>query len=252
MRQKLLLVAAVFFGILAFVLSYQQINAEKAKIRESTVQVDVVALKSGINAGEEIKEQHLVSKRVTHFKNDTANADILWKQRHEIIGRKVVASYKKDDILTWQSIDISAEESGKTGLTAKIDSEKVAVAIPVDSVTSLNGLIRPNNHVDVVGTFTKAGSADQMELVTMTLMQDVRVLACGADMGYQEVNRNSRSYGTMTLEVTPEQAKILIFAQRKGRLSLVLRSPDSILNVDSKQIEWKDFNEYISNRSVQE
>ena len=252
MRQKLLLVAAVFFGILAFVLSYQQINAEKARIRESTVEIDVVALKQGINAGEEIKEEHLGSKRVYHFKDDTTNADIPWKKRNDIIGRKVTASYEKDDILTWHAIDISAEESGRTGLTAKIETEKVAVAIPVDSVTSLNGLIRPNNRVDVVGTFTKPnGGADQMDLVTMTLMQDVRVLACGADMGYQEANRISRSYGTISLEVTPEQAKILIFAQRKGRLSLVLRSPDSILKKDHEQIEWKNFNEYISKRNAQ-
>lgn len=250
MRQKLLLVAAVFFGILAFVLSYQQINAEKAKIRQSTVQLDVVALKKGINAGEEITEAHLVSKRVTHFKDDKTNADIPWNKRHDIIGQKVTSSYEKDDILTWHAIDVSAGASGRTGLTARIASGKVAVAIPVDSVTSLNGLIRPNNRVDVVGTFTKPGS-DQTELVTMTLMQDICVLACGADMGYQDTNRSSRSYGTITLEVTPEQAKILVFAQKKGRLALVLRPPDGSQDVDIQQIEWKDFNDYISKRNAQ-
>ncbi len=249
MRQKLLLVAAVFFGILAFVLSYQQINAEKEKIRGSTVQLDVVALKKGINAEEEITDEHIVSKRVTHFKNDTTNADIPWNKRHSIIGSKVVSSHEKGDILTWPAIDISAEESGRTGLTAKIDTGKVAFAIPVDTVMSLNGLIRPNNRVDVLLTEANPnGGADKMAFVTKTMMRDVRVLACGANMGYQETGRVSRSYGTITLEVTPVDARALALAQRVGRLSLVLRSPDGyrISDDGGRDMGYEDLKDYIN------
>ena len=49
---------------------------------------------------------------------------------------------------------------------------------------------------------------------------------------------SSRSYGTMTLEVTPFQAKVLIFAQRKGRLSLILHPPAGTRETNLQQVEW--------------
>ena len=42
MKQKLLLLAAVFFGVMAFMFTFQQINAEKKKIMESAMDVDVI------------------------------------------------------------------------------------------------------------------------------------------------------------------------------------------------------------------
>lgn len=240
MRQKLLLVAAVFFGILAFVLSYQQINAEKAKINSVREEIVVIALNEDLSAREVIKEEHLTPKKTYRFKGDKANSYITWKERNNVIGCKVASAYTKGEILTWHAIDTSSEETGRTGLTAKIDNGKVAVAIPVDAVSSMNGLVRPNNRVNVIGTFTKPGGrGDTIELITMTLMQDIRVLACGSDMGYQNVGRSSsRSYGTMTLEVTPFQAKVLIFAQRKGRLSLILHPPAGTRETNLQQVEW--------------
>lgn len=240
MRQKLLLVAAVFFGILAFVLSYQQINAEKRKINSMREEVIVIALKKNISAKDVISEEHITRKTTYRMKDDKSNSLILWKDRNSVLGCRIADSYMAGDLLTWHAIDTSAEITGRTGLTAKIDNGRVAVAIPVDAVSSLNGLIRPNNRVNVIGTFTKpVRSGDNVELITMTLMQDIRVLACGADMGYPNENRGrSRSYGTMTLEVTPFQAKVLIFAQRKGRLSLILHPPAGSKEQNPQQVEW--------------
>ena len=241
MRQKLLLLAAVFFGILAFVFTYQQISTEKAKIRQSTIQLDVVALAKDISSNDEITAEHLVAKRVSRFKNDNLSAEIPWTKRNQIIVRRVTSRYSEGDVLTWHAIDIGSEESGTTGLTGKIQSGKVAVAIPVDSVASLNGLVRPNNYVDVIGTFNQPGSTN-IETITMTLMQNIRVLACGTDMGYQDVGRSGRGYSTVSLEVTHEQAKILIFSQKKGHLSLILRQhSDSTPDPNPKRINWNEF-----------
>ena len=44
MKQKLLLLAAVFFGVMAFMLTFQQINQEKRKIQAATTEVAVLVV----------------------------------------------------------------------------------------------------------------------------------------------------------------------------------------------------------------
>lgn len=249
MRQKLLLVAAVFFGILAFVLSYQQINTEKRKIREATIQRDVIVLTENLNAGEKIEEKHLAKKSVRYFKDIGMGEDIPWSKRNDILEKKLTASYEKGSILTWNAIDIAIDVDGPNELNEDIDADKVAIAIPVDSVSSLNGLIRPQNRVDIVGHFADPnGGTDQKAFFAVTLIKDVRVLACGTDRGTQKMGR-SRSYSTVTLEVTPEDAKQLILAQRIGRLTLMLRPLDSVLSTQKDRKEdvtqWKNFIDYV-------
>jgi Flp pilus assembly protein CpaB len=42
-------------------------------------------------------------------------------------------------------------------------------------------------------------------------------------------NRSSAAYNAVTLEVTPREAEMLVFAEQiKGRISLALRNPDDV------------------------
>nr|HPO36937.1 RcpC/CpaB family pilus assembly protein [Kiritimatiellia bacterium] len=71
-----------------------------------------------------------------------------------------------------------------------------------------------------------------MELVTLTMLQDVLVLATGRETAKSRLLSDLRmpaSYNTVTLEVTPREAEMLVFAEQiKGRISLALRNPDDI------------------------
>ena len=245
MRQKLLLLAAVFFGILAFMFTYQQINMEKAKIRNSTIELDIIQLKKTLSEGEEIAAEHLAPLRVQRSQDGALSREIPWNKRNLIIGRKVSSMISEGTILTWYAIEQSSEDSGKTGLTARIgEQHKYAVGLPVDAISSLNGLIRPNNRVDVLGTFRLPETKDQrLDTVTLTLLQNVKVLACGTDMGDQASNeRGSRSYSTIVLELTLPQAERLIFAQEKGRITLILRRhTDSRLDPAMPAVNWDEF-----------
>ena len=102
MRQKLLLVAAVFFGILAFVLSYQQINAEKAKINNMREEIVVVVLSEDLSAREEIKAEHLAPKKTYRFKGDKTNAYITWKERNNVIGTFTKPGYSGEPDHSWR------------------------------------------------------------------------------------------------------------------------------------------------------
>ena len=104
-----------------------------------------------------------------------------------------------------------------------------AVSIPVDITSSVNNLIQPQDNVDVIGTFRfpdlKGDSA--LDTVTMTILQNVKVLAVGSRYsGYQAdpTGEQRNSYGTVTLMLLPHEVEMVIFASQKGRLSLSLRN----------------------------
>lgn len=120
-------------------------------------------------------------------------------------------------------------------------------------------MVRPNDSVDVLGSFVlpaagAAGKTDELEMVTLTVLQNVTILAIGSDTQRTFSERkNNSGYGTVTLQVTPREAEVLVFAQQmKGKLFLTLRNPADIYfepeleRVDFNQIEreLKSLNQY--------
>jgi pilus assembly protein CpaB len=62
--------------------------------------------------------------------------------------------------------------------------------------------------------------------VTAALMQDVAVLATGKQVRPgQGDNPQSRTFATITIEVSPDAAQKLVVAQRSGKLTALLRNP---------------------------
>lgn len=85
--------------------------------------------------------------------------------------------------------------------------------------------------MDLIGTFrfpdTRGDSS--LDTITLTILQRVRVIATGTDMGYlasssSGQNYAARSYSTVTLELTPKEVEMIIFASQKGRLTMSLRN----------------------------
>ena len=98
-------------------------------------------------------------------------------------------------------------------------------------------MVRPSDRIDVLGTFSFPSKTqpEVMESVTLTVLQDVTVLATGQTTARQlQGSRNARaaagaSYSTVTLEVSAEEAELLVFAQQmRGSLTLTLRNPGDV------------------------
>ena len=120
-----------------------------------------------------------------------------------------------------------------------------AVTIDVDTLNSIDGLVRPDDRVDVLltGPFgPKSGEGGQRENELLPLFHLVKVMATGhrffgehADNAQanggngQPLERTlQQSYSTVTLEVTPRQASELILAQQVGTLRVVLSNLRSL------------------------
>jgi len=84
----------------------------------------------------------------------------------------------------------------------------------------VGGLLRAGEYVDVHLTPHLSDPSDNRFRggLTITLLGGVRVLAVGG--GIERDSQNTESINTVTLELTPEQANILILAREKGEIAL--------------------------------
>jgi pilus assembly protein CpaB len=126
------------------------------------------------------------------------------------------------------------------GLEVKITPGKRAIAVRIDDVSGLNGLVQPNSRVDILVTLREAGSnGSNGTQVSKLFMSNMRVLSIGT-VSQTSVDNRPISAPTATIEVTPEEAEQLAIAQREGTIQLVLRGygdPESIKTEGAKSAD---------------
>ncbi|MBB4066460.1 Flp pilus assembly protein CpaB [Gellertiella hungarica] len=106
-------------------------------------------------------------------------------------------------------------------MSSMLPAGKRAVATEISVATGAGGFILPNDRVDVI----MVRKADDGSFVTETVLTNIRVLAI--DQQIEEKKDETRSVvgATATLELTPDQARVITVAQQMAqRLSLALRS----------------------------
>lgn len=114
------------------------------------------------------------------------------------------------------------------GLQVKITPGKRAMAVKIDDIVGVSGLIQPDSRVDVLVTL-RDQRADG-EQVAKLFMSNMRVLSVGTIDRSGPDNRPIIATSA-TLEVTPSEAERLAVAMRDGTIQLVLRGygdPDSV------------------------
>jgi len=134
------------------------------------------------------------------------------------------------------------------GIPATIEPGKRAIAVPVTDSSGVAGLIQPRSRVDVL--FTRSGI--MAEVSTITILQDVEVLAVGrlTQVG-QTVDPRAPRVPVATLLVTPEEARKLELAKNQGKISLALRNPlDRSLAADSAPVTAEALDPMVYARSA--
>jgi pilus assembly protein CpaB len=113
------------------------------------------------------------------------------------------------------------------GLELKIPPGQRAMAVRINDVAGISGLIQPNSRVDVLVTLTEAATGKQ---VAKLFMENMRVLSVGTEI-QRDASGKANAATTVTLGVTPEEAERLAVAMNTGSIQLVLRGygdPDSV------------------------
>lgn len=114
------------------------------------------------------------------------------------------------------------------GIQVKIAPGKRAMAVRIDDVAGVSGLIQPNSRVDVLVTQRESSNGERQ--VAKVFMENMRVLSVGNVVTSSPDNRAINAT-TVTLEVEPAESERLAVAMREGTIQLVLRGygdPDSV------------------------
>ena len=237
MKQKLILIISVAAGLLAFILSSRYLTSEREQLYKDAEEIEVIAAADNLVQGAEIKFDDIGTIKIFRKRGGYTKDYVEKKDKDTILGRKLKYSVEKRQPILWA--DVEMPEGIRTGLSPIIKSGMRAVSLAISGDSAVSSLVQPNDRVDIVGTFSVPSrtNAKEMETVTMTLLQDVSVLATGQRLAKQEIEGTgdrwqrigNGTYSTVTFEVTPREAELLIFAQgTQGRLTLTLRNPDDV------------------------
>ncbi len=122
---------------------------------------------------------------------------------------------------------LASMESG-TGLSALVGTRGRAVTVQVDRSLAAARLVYPGAHVDVLVTLEDRQHA---QVVTRTVLEDVRVLAVGTFADVDAARRSAEpgklggeAEAVVTLEVAPADAERLVLSARQGKIDLSLRN----------------------------
>jgi len=105
------------------------------------------------------------------------------------------------------------------GLELKIPPGQRAMAVRINDIAGISGLVQPNSRVDVMVTIADQTTGRQ---VAKLFMENMRVLSVGTEIQRDAAGRPNAAT-TATLAVTPEEAERLAIAMNTGSIQLVLR-----------------------------
>lgn len=124
------------------------------------------------------------------------------------------------------------------GLPVRLKPGMRAVSVQIDKVKGISGLVEPGDRVDILADPPKSGAIPPP---ASTILRGVRVLAIGDTLEYSSATPSPQEQNstTVTLEVTPKQADLLVMADINSTLRLALRSPKEPLNsLPTEALHW--------------
>ncbi len=224
MKNFIPLVLAVLLG-LAAVLAVGRLLAARKQAAEKTV--TVVAAARDVVEGEIINEASVMKKEIP-VSALPAQA-IFWSRAEMVTGQKALRSIAQSDYILLPDVGLSRSMANIVG------EGEWAVSLNLAGKGGVARLVQPGDEVAVIGTFkikSKKVSADQSAAVqdvtkeaTLVLFPRVRVLDVSGVVGQEGAS-------DIVLALPPQQATMLVSAQRVGDLSLALRRPNDESNVN--------------------
>jgi pilus assembly protein CpaB len=219
-KGKTPLFIAVALGLVAVFVAWRAIRMRELEVTRGWQLKDVIVAAADIQPSNFLSNDSVaVDKMPAKFVYDS----VLRPSDIEVaLGREVIVPIKQGEPIHWYQLQgIRALER----LSKAVRKRGRAISMDVNERSAVGLWVRPNDHVDVLGTFRDPNSN---QIVAVTLLQNVIVLATGQTTANSQTSRGGNNYGTVTLLVLPEEAEILVLAQELGSLYLSLRNAEDI------------------------
>lgn len=220
------LIFAIVFGLAAAWGAYQYFKKIENTYKASDNYVPVAVAKVIIPARQVINDQMV---EFTEMPANYASPGVLGKP-DEVIGKMT-----RSDIFPGEQIiknKITSSSDPGEGLAMIVEPGRRAVTVPVNDVTGVAGLLKPGDHVDLLGTLTVNN-----QVITSTIIQNIKILAVNKSTNASDGEKQALA-GLLTLSVDPFEAQHLTLTLEKGSIRVLLRTPadDTMVPIPSTNI----------------
>jgi pilus assembly protein CpaB len=223
LKSRTPLVVAIVFALLAGVVAFLAVQRRGIEISQRWEPVPVLVARDRLASGTELGPDNLQRGLMPRALITKSVVTLEDHQRVSVFGRKLALPMEPGDVLLYSHV---LTKTGEQHLAEAVQQKGRAVSIRVSPESAVHHWVEPADRVDIVGVFRDPKSG---ELVSMTMLQNVIVLATGRIGGQTNrrlLSETEQGYDTVTLHVLPEAAEMLVLAQDLGTLYLTLRNPE--------------------------
>lgn len=219
-RYTIVLYAALFIAAVATYGAYRMLGSMRDQSRVPTRPV-VIAVK-------DVPEGIVLDRLAVSTRNwPEASVPVgAFSTPDSVIGRVTrIAVFNGEAIVPGRL----APTGASAGLEQKIAPGTRAMAVRINDVAGISGLLQPNSRVDVLVTLAADNNKSDSQMAKL-FMENMRVLSVGTEVQRDQDGKPNNAT-TVTLGVTPEEAEQLAVAMNKGSIQLVLRGygdPDTV------------------------
>jgi pilus assembly protein CpaB len=217
MRNKRLIIAvtgAIFCGLIA-TLSVSRYLANAQAYTKSLG--SVVVAKVTIPLGSKITAEQVTTAQIPNG----SKPEGAFQSIDQVVGRVAITNIGVRDPVTESKLAVAGAPGG---LPAVIPEGFRAMTVKVDDVVGISGFVMPGSFVDVVAVVVPSQQSSTQGPVSKIVLQNIKVLANGANLDQPKDGREATRVQAVTLQVTPEQAERLALASNEGHLQLVMRN----------------------------
>jgi pilus assembly protein CpaB len=227
---------AVVFGLLAVFIAQSWLSSQAALQAKNQQPAHAVSTQTIVVAKEPLRygmELTAAALKEVAWAGDAVPAGAFHKVADALKGgrRIVLAAIEPNEPVL--ALKVTGPGQRAT-LSSLVQDGMKAVTIRVNDVEGVGGFVLPGDHVDVVLTRNKSGSAPTSEIV----LQNTRVLA--VDQSADERATKATVSKSVTLEVNTVDAQKVWLAASVGNLSLLLRKAGETAEVKTRQVSLKD------------
>ena len=235
LRRVLPVVFAVGMGGAAIAGVHRLLTRERQKLEQERERLmanyqepgPVVVAKKDIPEGMVLSADHLAMREVPEkFIQPYATA-----HSDDVVGQVTLAPIAEGEQVLRNKLRKPSEVPIGVTLSGVTPEGKRAVTIAIDDMTGVGGFVRPGDSVDILWTIALPQGGQEAQPVTLTLFQNVPVLAIGGEMlgkgtdeakagQHESSEKESRS---ATIALSPQDTSFLLFAREHGRIQLSLR-----------------------------
>jgi pilus assembly protein CpaB len=217
MRNKLVFLLAIVFGLIAAYLVYNYLTQVRVSA-DNRAYTQVVVATQDIPANTRISSAMVEQKPFpSEFRNNQEITD-----SKEAVGKITLIAINKGEVVLQNRVIKSGDN--KEGLAYVVPEGLRAMSVPVDEVTGVAGLVKKGDQVDIIALVSMGENPPEPRSVLV--LQNVEVLNVGTILSPDKSTADKATPAkTITVAVSVEDSLRLKMAIQKGSISLLLRSP---------------------------